>query len=143
MILNYLKLSFRLVVRNPYFTFINVPGLSIGLTAFYILRPYAQSELKSDQFHKGYDQIARLPGIIHTLKMKPTSSASIYLYIIQVLYDSFCVIILRSLVWPALFRNNYSSPTARVLIRTFMASTVAAVVTRATRNNPVDALKCE
>lgn len=60
MILNCLTLSFRLITRNPFFTFINVAGLSIGFTAFYILWPYAQNELKSDQFHNSYEQIARL-----------------------------------------------------------------------------------
>ena len=60
MILNYVKLAFRLLLRNPFFTFINVLGLSVGFAAFYILWPYAQSELKSDQFHKDYENIARL-----------------------------------------------------------------------------------
>ena len=45
MILNYVKLALRLLFRNPFFTFINVAGLSIGFTAFYILWPYAQHEL--------------------------------------------------------------------------------------------------
>ncbi|MBL7856605.1 MAG: ABC transporter permease [Cyclobacteriaceae bacterium] len=60
MLFNYLKLSLRLMVRNPFFTFINVAGLSVGFTAFYILWPYAQNELKSDRFHQNYEQIARL-----------------------------------------------------------------------------------
>jgi len=60
MLLNYLKLAFRLLFRNPFFTFINVFGLSVGFAAFYILWPYAQSELKSDQFHNDYENIARL-----------------------------------------------------------------------------------
>ena len=60
MILNYVKLAFRLLLRNPFFTFINVLGLSVGFAAFYILWPYTQSELKSDQFHKDYENIARL-----------------------------------------------------------------------------------
>ena len=60
MLLNYIKLAFRLLLRNPFFTFINVLGLSVGFAAFYILWPYAQSELKSDQFHKDYENIARL-----------------------------------------------------------------------------------
>ena len=60
MLLNYLKLSLRLMMRNPFFTFINVVGLSIGFTTFYILWPYAQLELKSDQFHHDHERIARL-----------------------------------------------------------------------------------
>jgi putative ABC transport system permease protein len=60
MLLNYLKLSLRRMARNPFFTVINVTGLSIGFTAFYLLWPYSQNELKSDQFHKDYEQIARI-----------------------------------------------------------------------------------
>jgi hypothetical protein len=57
---SYLKLSFRLLLRNPFFTFINVLGLSIGFAVFFILWQYSQNELKSDQFHKDYDQIYKL-----------------------------------------------------------------------------------
>ena len=60
MFLNYLKLAVRLLLRNPFFTFINVAGLSVGFAAFCILWPYSQSELKSDRFHKDYEQIAKL-----------------------------------------------------------------------------------
>jgi len=59
MLLNYLKLSLRLLARNPFFTFINVAGLSIGFAVFFILWPFTQSELQSDQFIKDYERIAR------------------------------------------------------------------------------------
>ena len=60
MLLNYLKLAFRLLFRNPFFTFINVLGLSVGFATFYILWPYTRSELNSDQFHNDYENIASL-----------------------------------------------------------------------------------
>ena len=60
MLLNYIKLAFRLLIRNPFFTIINVLGLSVGFASFYILWPYATSELSSDQFHKDHESIARL-----------------------------------------------------------------------------------
>src|SRR5688500_3974589 len=59
MISNYLKLSYRLLLRNPFFTFINVLGLSIGFAVFFILWQYSQNELKSDQFHKDWEKIVR------------------------------------------------------------------------------------
>ena len=59
MLLNYLKLAIRLLLRNPFFTFINVFGLSVGVTMFYLLWQYAQFELKSDQFHQDYQRIVR------------------------------------------------------------------------------------
>ncbi|QHT67362.1 FtsX-like permease family protein [Rhodocytophaga rosea] len=60
MLFHYVKLAFRLLVRNPRFSLINTLGLATGFAAFLILWPYAQEELHTDQFHKDYDQIARL-----------------------------------------------------------------------------------
>ena len=60
MLLSYLKLSFRLLARNPFFTFINVLGLAIGFTSFYALWEYATTELKSDQYHQDSERIARI-----------------------------------------------------------------------------------
>jgi putative ABC transport system permease protein len=60
MILNYVKLAFRLLSRNLLSTLINVAGLSIGLASFYILWTYSQYELRTDQFHSDYRRIARL-----------------------------------------------------------------------------------
>ena len=60
MLLNYLKLSLRLMARNPFFTSINVIGLAIGFASFYILWTYSFSALNSDRFHKDGERIARL-----------------------------------------------------------------------------------
>ena len=60
MLLSYLKLSLRLLARNPFFTFINVVGLAIGFASFYALWEYSTSELKADQYHKDADRIARI-----------------------------------------------------------------------------------
>ena len=60
MLFNYFKLSVRLLVRNPFFAFINVLGLSVGFAAFIVLWPYTQSELETDQFLKDAERIGRL-----------------------------------------------------------------------------------
>ena len=60
MLLSYLKLSLRLLVRNPFFTTINVVGLAIGFASFYALWEYSTTELKADQYHKDADRIARI-----------------------------------------------------------------------------------
>lgn len=60
MLFNYLKLSLRLLVRNPFFTVINVLGLSIGLASFLALWDYSSSELKANQFFKDFERIARI-----------------------------------------------------------------------------------
>src|SRR5688572_33378893 len=60
MLLNYLKLSFRLLTRNPFFAAINVIGLAVGFTSFYALWQYSTSELKSDQYHQDAERIGRI-----------------------------------------------------------------------------------
>src|SRR6187401_999800 len=60
MIKNYLKLSLRLLLRNPFLTFIHIAGLSIGLATFMLLWPLAEFELQSDQYHKDADRIIRV-----------------------------------------------------------------------------------
>lgn len=59
MLLNYLKLSLRLLARNPFFTFINVAGLSVGFVVFIVLWQHATYELNSDQFHSDHKKIYR------------------------------------------------------------------------------------
>ena len=60
MLFNYLKLSLRLLIRNPFFTFINIAGLAVGFAAFFILWQHATSELKTDQYHKDFERIVRV-----------------------------------------------------------------------------------
>ena len=60
MLLNYLKLTLRLLARNPFFTFINVLGLSVGFSVFLILWQYSQNELQSDRMWKDWERIARV-----------------------------------------------------------------------------------
>ena len=60
MLLNYIKLAIRLLLRNPFFTFINVLGLSTGFAVFYILSQHASHVLNSDQYHKDHERIYRL-----------------------------------------------------------------------------------
>ena len=62
MLLNYLKFSLRLLIQSPSSTFINVAGLSVGFATFLLLYPYTAYELKSDQYHKDSERIARLSG---------------------------------------------------------------------------------
>ena len=47
------------MARSPFFTFINVAGLSIGFAVFFILWPFTQSELDSEHFIKDRKKIFR------------------------------------------------------------------------------------
>jgi putative ABC transport system permease protein len=57
---NYLKVALRLLIRNPFFAWINILGLSVGFAVFIILWQYSVSELRSDSFHKDHERIYRL-----------------------------------------------------------------------------------
>jgi len=60
MILNYFKIAFRNILNNKLFSFINVSGLSLGLTATILLMIFVFHEISYDRFHNEYDQIFRL-----------------------------------------------------------------------------------
>ncbi|HMG92455.1 MAG TPA: ABC transporter permease [Chryseolinea sp.] len=60
MLQNYIKLSVRLLIRSPFFTFINISGLSVGFAVFFILWQHSTYELQSDRFHKDHGRIYRL-----------------------------------------------------------------------------------
>ena len=57
MLLNYLKLSIRLLIRNPFFALVNVLGLSISFAVFFVFWQHATYELQNDRFHKHYQRI--------------------------------------------------------------------------------------
>ncbi len=60
MLVNYLKLAVRILLRNPFMTFINIAGLSVGLATFMMLWPLAEFELSSDKYHKDADRILHI-----------------------------------------------------------------------------------
>lgn len=60
MLLSYFRLAIRLLIRKPFFSFINVLGLSVGFSMFYVLWQHSAVELASDQFRKDHQRIYRL-----------------------------------------------------------------------------------
>ncbi|MEX2233937.1 MAG: FtsX-like permease family protein [Cyclobacteriaceae bacterium] len=60
MLINYIKLAVRLLIRNPFFSVINILGLSVGFTVFFVLWQYSQRELNSDRQWKDWERIVRL-----------------------------------------------------------------------------------
>ena len=60
MLLNYIRLSIRVILRNRLFSLINILGLSLGFAAFFVSWQYASNELKSDQFHQNYKNKVQL-----------------------------------------------------------------------------------
>ncbi|MFC1564033.1 ABC transporter permease [candidate division KSB1 bacterium] len=57
---NYLKIAFRNLFRQKIFSFINILGLSIGLTGSFIILLYILYETSFDKYHSKADQIYRI-----------------------------------------------------------------------------------
>jgi ABC-type antimicrobial peptide transport system permease subunit len=60
MIKNYLKVAWRNLVKNKAHTFINVAGLSVGLTCSLMILLWVQSELSMDAFHVNGPQLYKV-----------------------------------------------------------------------------------
>lgn len=59
MLITYLKIALRNMLRYKSFSLINIIGLSIGLTAFIAISLYVVDEFSYDQFHEKKDRIYR------------------------------------------------------------------------------------
>ena len=60
MIKNYFVLSWRNLLRNKVFSFINITGLSLGLACCMIIILYSKDELSFDRFHANSSHIYRI-----------------------------------------------------------------------------------
>ena len=60
MIKNYFILSWRNLLRNKVFSFINITGLSLGLACCMIIILYSKDELSFDRFHANSSHIYRI-----------------------------------------------------------------------------------
>jgi putative ABC transport system permease protein len=54
---NYLKIAFRNVKRHKVYSFINIAGLTIGMTCVVLILLWIQDELNFDKFHEKIDDI--------------------------------------------------------------------------------------
>ncbi len=60
MIKNYLKIAFRNLWRHRVFSSINILGLTVGMTACFLIFLYVKFELSYDSFHSKADRIYRV-----------------------------------------------------------------------------------
>jgi putative ABC transport system permease protein len=60
MLKNYLKIALRNLKRHKGYSFINIAGLAIGITACLLLFLWVQDELSYDRYHEKADQIYRV-----------------------------------------------------------------------------------
>jgi putative ABC transport system permease protein len=60
MLKNYFKIALRNLIRNKTYSAINVGGIAIGLTAFWLIALYIADELSYDRYHKTANRIVRV-----------------------------------------------------------------------------------
>jgi ABC-type antimicrobial peptide transport system permease subunit len=60
MIMNYLKITFRNIRRHKGYSFINIAGLAIGITACVLLLLWVQDEWSYDRFHTNANELYRV-----------------------------------------------------------------------------------
>ncbi|NIJ54214.1 ABC transporter permease [Dyadobacter arcticus] len=64
MLKNYLKLAFRNLVKDKFYSLINILGLTIGVTCGMLLFLYVSDELSYDRYHEKADRIYRIVSYI-------------------------------------------------------------------------------
>ena len=57
---NYLTIALRNILRYKTYSFINIAGLAVGLTAFFLMALYVLHELSYDRHHEKAKQIYRM-----------------------------------------------------------------------------------
>lgn len=60
MIRNYIKTAWRNLLKNKFYSFINIVGLTVGLAVGILILLWVQDELSFDKFHKNADNIYRV-----------------------------------------------------------------------------------
>ncbi|WDF53438.1 ABC transporter permease [Mucilaginibacter sp. KACC 22063] len=60
MLKNYFKIAWRKIKKNKLYSFVNIIGLTAGLTSCLLIGIYLYNELSYDSFHQNADRIVRL-----------------------------------------------------------------------------------
>jgi putative ABC transport system permease protein len=78
MIQNYFRIAWRNLVKNKVFSFINIFGLSVGLTCCLLIAVYVFHETSYDKHHKHGDRIFRLGTVFidHGIEEKGANSSA-------------------------------------------------------------------
>ncbi len=60
MLINYIKIAFRNLLRHKAFSFINIAGLAIGMTCSIFILLWVREELSYDKFNANFEKVYRL-----------------------------------------------------------------------------------
>ncbi|MEJ2617934.1 MAG: ABC transporter permease, partial [Ignavibacteriaceae bacterium] len=73
MLKNYFKTAFRNIFKHKTYSVINITGLAIGITAFFLIINYVSYEFSYDSFNKNYNNIYR----VNTIQYSEDNSKSL------------------------------------------------------------------
>lgn len=76
MLINYLKIAVRNLVKHKGYSFINVTGLAVGIACCLLIFMYVKDELTYDRFHTNADRIFRINSEIDWFGNKDIMGAS-------------------------------------------------------------------
>src|ERR1700751_1237804 len=57
MLKNYFKITWRRLINNKFYSFINILGLAIGMASAILILLWIQNEVSHDRFHKKLDRL--------------------------------------------------------------------------------------
>ena len=77
MLQHYLKISFRHLWNNKFFSLINIAGLSLAMAAAFFIFKYVSNERSYDKFHKNADALYRVNMAFETEKEVTSKSARV------------------------------------------------------------------
>src|SRR6478735_2804110 len=66
MIRNYIRTAWRNLLKNKFYSIINIAGLTIGLTVGILILLWVQDEYSYDSFHKNTPNIIKLENMVGT-----------------------------------------------------------------------------
>lgn len=60
MLMNYIRITLRILKRQKVYSFINIAGLTLGLACFILISLWARHEMSYDRFHVKKDSLFRI-----------------------------------------------------------------------------------
>ena len=75
---NYMKIAFRNLRRQKFYTLVNISGLCIGIALFILAMLYAEFNLSFDKFHDDYKEIFLVTGVLQNDRHLAYAPAPLY-----------------------------------------------------------------
>jgi hypothetical protein len=89
MISNYFKVAYRHLMHSKIFSLINVSGLAIGITAFFLIVQYVSFEMSYDRFHTNSENIYRVALARHKNGVLQTTTSENFAGLRKLLRENF------------------------------------------------------